>query len=81
MDDLFVDRNADVTREFFITEEGALHASLLHETGGRAVNFARGNTRCGEIGETVEDLRSGLSCPPHFVDFGPAFNRNHTSTS
>ena len=81
MNDLFVDGDANVAREFLVTEESALHTDFLHETGGGSVDFAGGNARCGQIGETIENFRGDLSCAPHFVNFGPAFYRNHTSTS
>ena len=48
VDDFFVDRDADVSREFLVAEEGALDARFAHELGGGSVDLAGGDAGSGE---------------------------------
>jgi hypothetical protein len=68
--DLLVDRDADLSGKFAVSEERAPATQLRHVLGRLEVNFTGGNPRRDKLGKTIEHDGGGASGGAHFLDLG-----------
>ena len=70
VDDLLVDRDADLSAEAAVAEEGALAIALAHQFERELVDLQRGASRPHGLGEVLQDGACGLPGDPHAGDVG-----------
>src|SRR6266404_266509 len=63
-----------------ITEKRALHASFVHEIGGRVIHLFRRNAGANHFTDSIENVARAAARLPHLFDFLHALNRNHAGT-
>ena len=76
VDDLVVDRNADVAGKSAVMEEGAASAPFVDQARGELVDLAGGDAGHDGEGDFLEDFAGGAATDAHALDFVRRFDGN-----
>jgi hypothetical protein len=79
MDNLFIEADANVAGEFFVSQKGAANPGSGHQLSSGMVDFAGGHPGSDAAGQFVKDLCSDLASLAHFFNLMGTLDTDHAA--